>query len=668
MSRSIIKKTVGIGSSTLLSRFFAYIREMLLIQYLGIGVISDAFFIALRVPNSLRKVFAEGALSSVLVPALIHADRTDGHEGMNKLLTLSFVMIEAIVGLIVVGMYFFADYIVYAMAPGACAAQLEASVQFLKILAPFILFLSSSAVLAAALQATHRFFVPAIAPAFLNLLYVLFLLVGLYFSWSVSTFCWLMIVASFFNFIIHVAACLSYNFKITVPDIHVERQDGLEGMNKLLTLSFLALEILVGLTVIGMYYFADPIVYGLTPEAYLDQLQANIHFLRFLAPFILFLSSSIVLSAVLQATHRFFGLVFLSVLYVLFSLVGLSFSWSVTVFCWIISALNFLVHILMCVYYNFKVVGPDINSWQGLEHVILQLLPCLLSVGIGEINFWIDSGFASYLESGTLSLLRYAYQFVNIPLGVMVTSLSIVLLPYFSKIGHSKEELGAYLGEAIKFVVWMMLPMTIVMIFCSREIFETMFFSDKFTMHHVTQAQWNMNAYLLGLTFFALEKIILNAFYALRSTGIATTVASLTIGMNYFMNSWLMGLYGGMGLALATSITAAIRILMFVTILVYYFKIDFHAKALWKLCMNYCLQLIILGSLFIGAAMTISSWISSLALSWSFKAGSFQLLIDQNFFLHSFGYWLWFGPLAGLFFVAIYATRRYFGVSFSYLD
>jgi hypothetical protein len=66
--------------------------------------------------------------------------------------------------------------------------------------------------------------------------------------------------------------------------------------------------------------------------------------------------------------------------------------------------------------------------------------------------------------------------------------------------------------------------------------------------------------------------------------------------------------------------------------------------------------------------MTISSWISSLALSWSFKAGSFQLLIDQNFFLHSFGYWLWFGPLAGLFFVAIYATRRYFGVSFSYLD
>jgi len=527
MSRSILKKTLGVGSSTLLSRFFAYIREILMIQYLGIGVISDAFFIALRVPNSLRKVFAEGALSSVLVPALIHAERQDGLDGMNRLLTISFVMIEAIVGLLVVGMYVFAEYIVYGMAPGASIVQLKASVQFLKILAPFILFLSSSAVLASALQATHRFFIPALAPAFLNFLYVAFLSIGLYFFWSVTTFCWLMIFASMLNFLLHVWVCLQYRFKIVLPDA---------------------------------------------------------------------------------------------------------------------------------------------ASWRGLQQVVLQLLPCLLSVGIGEINFWIDSGFASYLESGTLSLLRYAYQFVNIPLGVMVTSLSIVLLPYFSKIGHSKEELGVYLCEAIKFVVWMMLPMTILMIFCSREIFETMFFSDKFTTYHVTQAQWNMNAYLIGLTFFALEKILLNAFYALRSTGIATAVATLTIGMNFFMNSWLMGLYGGMGLALATTITAAVRIAMFVTILAYYFGIDFKVKQLWNLLMSYCLQLSVLGSLFIGSAVMIGRLIEGASFSWQLFFGPFHFILNTHFFLHSFGYWVWFGPLAGLFLLAIYGTRKFFGISFSYLE
>lgn len=527
MSRSIIKKALGVGSSTLLSRFFAYIREILLIKYLGIGFISDAFFIALRVPNSLRKVFAEGALSSVLVPAFIHAEGKYGHSGMNKLLTLSFVMIEAFVGLIVVGMYCFADYIVYAMAPGASVEQLQASVRFLNILAPFILFLSSSAVLASVLQATHRFFMPAIAPAFLNFLYVFFLFVGIYFSWSVETFCWFMIIAS---------------------------------------------------------------------------------------------------------------------------------------------VINLLVHVWVCLLYNFKIQSPDKQTWHGLLQIILQLLPCLLSVAIGEINFWIDSGFASYLESGTLSLLRYAYQFVNIPLGVMVSSLSIVLLPYFAKIGHSKQELGRYLSEAITFVVWMMLPMTFIMIFCSREIFETMFSSDAFTTYHVTQAQLNMNAYLLGLTFFALEKILLNAFYALQSTAIATAVAFLTIGMNYFMNSWLMSLYGGMGLALATSMTAGVRIIMFILILAYYFKINFHAQQLWKLFVRYCLQLAILGSLFIYFAMMISEWIAQLQISYFVGFARLSIAINPDFFLHSFGYWIWFGPLAAIFFWGIYSTRKLFGISFSYVD
>ncbi|MBV8660831.1 MAG: murein biosynthesis integral membrane protein MurJ [Candidatus Dependentiae bacterium] len=527
MSRSIIKKAAGIGVSTLISRFFAYIREMLLIQFLGIGAISDAFFIALRVPNSLRKVFAEGALSSVLVPALINADRKNGRAGMNKLLTLSFVMIQLLISLIIIVICWQADALVLFAAPQSQPEVLRASAQYLKILAPFILFLSSSAILASALQAMHHFFLPGIAPAFLNCLYVGFLSLCLYFSWSVATFCWTMIFASI---------------------------------------------------------------------------------------------------------------------------------------------INLAVHFVVCIAYHFKAASPDKKTWHDFGLVMLQLFPCLLSVGIGEINFWIDSRFASGLQVGTLSLLRYAYQFVNIPLGVIATSLSIVLLPYFSKIGHSKQELGVYLAEAIKFVIWMMLPITIVMIFSSREIFETMFFSNKFTMDNVIQAQWNMNAYLIGLTFFALEKILLNAFYVLQSTAIATCVAIITIGMNYFLNSILMTMYGGAGLALATSITAAIRACMFIIILAYYFNINFHIKELWRLLRNYITQLFVLGSLFLGSAMLIFQWIESLLFSWSVNFGFIHFVFDAHFFLHSFGYWLWFGPLVGVFFVMIYGTRKFFGVSFSYLD
>jgi len=527
MSRSIIKKTVGIGSSTLLSRFFAYIREVLMIQFFGIGAVSDAFFIALRIPNSLRKVFAEGALSSVLVPALIHAERKDGENGINRLLTLSFFMIELLVVLLVVGISWQADWIVHFSAPSASEDLLKTSAQYVKILAPFILFLSSSSILAAALQATHRLLLPGIAPAVLNCMYVGFLLLSLYFSWSVETFCWTMIYASIINMFIHLWVCAAYNFKFKLP----EKED-----------------------------------------------------------------------------------------------------------------------------------------WLALQHVLLQLLPCILSVGIGEINFLIDSRFASSLHSGTLSLLRYAYQFLNIPLGVIATSLSMVLLPHFSRIDHSKKELGIYLAEAVKFITWIMLPIMMVMFYSSREIFESMFFSNKFTIAHVFQAQSNLNAYLVGLTFFALEKILLNAFYALRSTGIATVVAIVTTALNYYMNQVLIGMYGGMGLALATSLSAGIRVIIFIMILAYYFKINFNFADLSKLLRNYILQLMFVGAVFMTFATIVSRIISSLTFSLIIGFGPMSLDLNPYFFLHSFGFWIWFGPLAGAFFFVLHASRKLFGVSFSYLD
>ncbi len=527
MSRSIIKKAAGIASSTLLSRFFAYFREILTIQFLGVGVLSDAFFLALRVPSSLRKIFAEGALSSVLVPAFIRAEQKNGADGLNRLLTLSFVMIELLIGLLVIAICYWAGWIVHQMAPGASVEYMGASVTFLRILAPFILFLSSSAILSAVLQATHRFLLPGLAAALLNCMYVFALCCALYHQWSVETLCWSWIFASFVNFIIHLVVCIAYRFDVAVPDR---------------------------------------------------------------------------------------------------------------------------------------------STWKEFFYVMVQLVPCIVSVGIGEVNFWIDSAFASYLQVGTLSLLRCAYQLINIPLGVIATSLAIVLLPHFSKMGQSRDELGLYLSEAISFVTWMIVPIMIVMMFCSREIFETMFLSDKFTMQHVIQAQANMNAYLAGLLFYALEKVILNAFYALQSTGIATFVVVLTIGMNFFMNKILMSMYGGMGLALATSISAGVRIMLFVLILSYYFGINFHAQKLYRLLYNYAVQLAVLGTVYCSVAMIVARWIATLTFSYAWQFGYLHGTLNSYFFLHSFGYWIWFGPLTAIFFAMIYGTRRFFGVSFSYLN
>lgn len=527
MSRAIIKKAAGVGSSTLLSRIIAFAREILLLQFLGVGAVSDAFFMAFRIPNTLRKVFAEGALSSVLVPALIDAEKKDGRSGVSRLTTASMLVIEGVIALFCLGVYFYAHEVIGFLAPGFSSQQIAYSGSFLKILVSFILFVSSSAILAGALQAEHYFFIPAISPAFLNVCYVSALAICLYVSADVTTFCWYMIGASILN--------------------------------------------------LGM------------------------HFWKY---------------------------------------------WQL----------------------GFSFMEPDESAWKGLKHLVFQLLPCMLSTSIGEINFFIDARFASFLPSGTFSLVRYAYRFVGIPLGVFAASFAIVLLPYFSKIGNSKEKMGLYISEAIKFVTWLIVPVTLVMLCASREIFETIFFSSKFTMAHVLEAQADMNAFLVGLLFFSLEKILLNVFYALRSTNIAMLIALVSAGMNFFMDRALIGLYGGMGLALATSIAAIFRVVVFVIVLHYWFQIRFDVRDFTKFCRGYGFQIGLFSTVFWAISLGIKLLLSQASFAWQVHIFALHFAITKDFFLHGFGFWMWFGPLTCIFFIVLYFTRKFFGVELSYLD
>ena len=92
--KSIIKKTIGVGSSTLASRVLGIIREVMQAQYLGVNAMSDAFTTAFRIPNSFRKVFVEGALSASLVPPFVNAMRNDKKKMVDSLILLALIIFE----------------------------------------------------------------------------------------------------------------------------------------------------------------------------------------------------------------------------------------------------------------------------------------------------------------------------------------------------------------------------------------------------------------------------------------------------------------------------------------------------------------------------------------------------------------------------------------------
>src|SRR5579859_7378794 len=100
MSRLLIKKTILLSSSTLISRIFGFIRELVLPWYLGVGEGADAFLTAIRIPNALRNIFAEGALSAELVPTLVRVVKEHGRHVASVIVTRLFVIIECCIALL----------------------------------------------------------------------------------------------------------------------------------------------------------------------------------------------------------------------------------------------------------------------------------------------------------------------------------------------------------------------------------------------------------------------------------------------------------------------------------------------------------------------------------------------------------------------------------------
>lgn len=210
--KTIIKQALGVGGATFLSRILGFGRDILLINYLGAGVISDAFMTAYRLPNSLRKIFAEGAMSSSLTPTLVHTNRTSSRSAVNSLMLLSLLVFEGILFIICVLAMWKADAIIYALAPGFSAEKIAFTIPFFRIMMPLIIFISTSALFAGALQSVNHFFIPAIAPVLFNVVFMGSIALCLYNQWNPELLCYFILAAGLAQFMLHLIWYIRLNF------------------------------------------------------------------------------------------------------------------------------------------------------------------------------------------------------------------------------------------------------------------------------------------------------------------------------------------------------------------------------------------------------------------------------------------------------------------------
>jgi len=218
MSRkTILKKTAQIGISTLLSRVFGIVRELLMVRYLGASSVSDVFLTAYRIPNSLRKIFAEGALSAAFVPTAIAAMHQKKTHSIAGLMTLCFFFFEGILACVCTLVMIFAHHVLHFIAPGFSPEQIALAVPLVRILMPFIMFISSSALLAGALHTVNHFFIPACAPIIINTVFITGLAVCLAYELPVQVLCWFIILGGVAHFLAHLIMYKKYNLHFSAP-------------------------------------------------------------------------------------------------------------------------------------------------------------------------------------------------------------------------------------------------------------------------------------------------------------------------------------------------------------------------------------------------------------------------------------------------------------------
>ncbi|MEK6672206.1 MAG: murein biosynthesis integral membrane protein MurJ [Nitrospirota bacterium] len=170
-SKTRIAKAAGLMSvATFISRILGYVKDMVLAGYFGASGISDTFFVAFRIPNLLREIFAEGSMSSAFIPVLTDYRTRHGEEEAKRLVRITFTFIILFVGLICLAGILFAPAIVSVIAPGFRnnPERFSQTVLLTRIMFPFLLFISLAALVMGALNIKRIFFVPSLAPAMLN--------------------------------------------------------------------------------------------------------------------------------------------------------------------------------------------------------------------------------------------------------------------------------------------------------------------------------------------------------------------------------------------------------------------------------------------------------------------------------------------------------------------
>ena len=177
---NLLSSTYVFSFFTLLSRILGYLRDILIAIFLGASILADAFFVAFRLPNTFRRLFAEGTFNAAFIPSYVSAKSQSAHSAKKFADEVFNLLILVLLFFIVLLAEIFTPYLVYIIAPGFFedSEKFSIAVEFTRITFPFLLFVSLASFFSGILNTNNKFAAAAAAPIFLNIILITSLIIS----------------------------------------------------------------------------------------------------------------------------------------------------------------------------------------------------------------------------------------------------------------------------------------------------------------------------------------------------------------------------------------------------------------------------------------------------------------------------------------------------------
>ena len=172
---------------TIISRILGYLRDILIAIFLGASIFADAFFVAFRLPNTFRRLFAEGTFNAAFIPSYTDAKLENKKKGKifaDNVLNLLLLLLIFIVTLAEI----FTPFFVYLIAPGFIEDNIkfDLAVELTRITFPFLLFVSLSSFFSGVLNSNNKFAAASAAPIILNIILILSILIAYNYNFNIA--------------------------------------------------------------------------------------------------------------------------------------------------------------------------------------------------------------------------------------------------------------------------------------------------------------------------------------------------------------------------------------------------------------------------------------------------------------------------------------------------